>query len=122
MHRNVIRHGLTGPGPRVSSSESPHPWRQTEKSAKPEQDGAKRSRQWWQRNIAGKGGCVMKMYGIGSNPGDDMDVCKCIVTLWHGGYSKQPSSRKSSLEVGDRWEAPDSPPRVFSRKIGVELS
>ncbi|GFS94044.1 putative transposase-like protein [Trichonephila clavipes] len=33
--------------------ESPHPWRQTKKGAKPEQDGAKRKRQWWQGNIAG---------------------------------------------------------------------
>ncbi|GFS78627.1 hypothetical protein TNCV_3148241 [Trichonephila clavipes] len=37
--------------------ESPHPWRQTEKSAKPEQDGAKPEqdgdRQWWQGNIVG---------------------------------------------------------------------
>ncbi|GFW30336.1 piggyBac transposable element-derived protein 2 [Trichonephila clavipes] len=36
-----------------SFKESPHPWRQTEESAKPEQDGAKRTRQWRQGNIAG---------------------------------------------------------------------
>ncbi|GFX01869.1 integrase catalytic domain-containing protein [Trichonephila clavipes] len=42
--------------------ESPHPWRQTKKGAKPEQDGAKRKRQWWQGNIAGLGGCIMKIY------------------------------------------------------------
>ncbi|GFY10661.1 hypothetical protein TNCV_2194821 [Trichonephila clavipes] len=23
--------------------------------------------------------------GLGSNPGEDMDVCKCIVPSWHGG-------------------------------------
>ncbi|GFT27126.1 hypothetical protein TNCV_4676381 [Trichonephila clavipes] len=33
--------------------ESPHPWRRTEKSAKSEQDGAKRNQQWQQENIAG---------------------------------------------------------------------
>ncbi|GFU78858.1 hypothetical protein TNCV_4491701 [Trichonephila clavipes] len=42
--------------------------------------------------------------GLGSNPGEDMDVCKCIVPSGQekGGYCKQPSSRKSSREVGGR--------------------
>ncbi|GFT17503.1 hypothetical protein TNCV_4807461 [Trichonephila clavipes] len=24
-------------------------------------------------------------YNLGSNPGEGMDVCKCIVPVWHGG-------------------------------------
>ncbi|GFX25962.1 hypothetical protein TNCV_2303441 [Trichonephila clavipes] len=36
-----------------SLEENPHPWRQTEKSAKQERDGAKRKQQWRQVNIAG---------------------------------------------------------------------
>ncbi|GFW68326.1 striatin-3 [Trichonephila clavipes] len=38
---------------RAELQESPHPWRQTEKSAKTEQDGAKCNRQWQQGYIAG---------------------------------------------------------------------
>ncbi|GFV79203.1 uncharacterized protein TNCV_1817501 [Trichonephila clavipes] len=26
-----------------------------------------------------------KLQGMGSNPREDRDVCKCIVSLWHGG-------------------------------------
>ncbi|GFU19168.1 hypothetical protein TNCV_4397551 [Trichonephila clavipes] len=40
------------------------------------------------------------------------------------GYSEQPSSRKSSREVGggeERWKAPDHP-QVSSLKIEVEMS
>ncbi|GFW48585.1 hypothetical protein TNCV_4241661 [Trichonephila clavipes] len=40
--------------------------------------------------------------GLGSNPGEGIDICKCIVTLRHGDTLKQPSSRKSSREVGGR--------------------
>ncbi|GFV93957.1 hypothetical protein TNCV_3573101 [Trichonephila clavipes] len=38
---------------RNPNEESSHPWRQTEKSAKPEQDGAKRNRQWREGKIVG---------------------------------------------------------------------
>ncbi|GFV32701.1 hypothetical protein TNCV_3890601 [Trichonephila clavipes] len=35
--------------------------------------------------------------GLGSDPGEDMDVCKCIMPSRHGGTL---NSRKSSREVG----------------------
>ncbi|GFW06826.1 hypothetical protein TNCV_3289261 [Trichonephila clavipes] len=52
-----------------------------------------------------------------------MDVCKCIVPLWHGGT--QNSSRAASplvmlVKGEDRWKASDPSPRVFSLKIRVE--
>ncbi|GFV28449.1 uncharacterized protein TNCV_3984001 [Trichonephila clavipes] len=49
-------------------------------------------------------------YGLGSNPGEDMDVCKCIVPLRHGGTlnSRQAASPLVWLVEGEeRWEAPD---------------
>ncbi|GFX23893.1 hypothetical protein TNCV_2729981 [Trichonephila clavipes] len=36
--------------------------------------------------------------GLGLNPGEDMDVCKCIVPLWHGGTLN--SRRVASRVVG----------------------
>ncbi|GFX30101.1 uncharacterized protein TNCV_2618121 [Trichonephila clavipes] len=62
--------------------------------------------------------------GLGLNPGEDMDVCKCIVPSWHGGTlnSRRASSPLVRLMGGEeRWEAPD-PPRVFSLKIGGKPS
>ncbi|GFW30599.1 hypothetical protein TNCV_455371 [Trichonephila clavipes] len=59
--------------------------------------------------------------GPGFNPGEGMDVCKCIVPLCHGSTLK---SRKSSREVGGKGREVGGPslPRVFSLKIGVEPS
>ncbi|GFS57610.1 cullin-4A [Trichonephila clavipes] len=48
--------------------------------------------------------------GLGSNPGEDMDVCKCIVPLRHGGIlnSRRAASPLVWLVEGEeRWEAPD---------------
>ncbi|GFW56106.1 uncharacterized protein TNCV_106521 [Trichonephila clavipes] len=48
--------------------------------------------------------------GLGSNPGEDMDVCKCIVPLRHWGTlnSRRAASPLVSLVDGEeRWEAPD---------------
>ncbi|GFX70196.1 uncharacterized protein TNCV_4616341 [Trichonephila clavipes] len=62
--------------------------------------------------------------GLGSNPGEDMDVCNCIVPSWHGGTlnSRRAASPLVRLVEGeDRWEAPDHP-RVSSFKIGVKPS
>ncbi|GFT28619.1 uncharacterized protein TNCV_4832091 [Trichonephila clavipes] len=44
--------------------------------------------------------------------GEDMDVCKCIVPLWHGGTLN--SRRAASplvwlMEGEERWKAPDHP-------------
>ncbi|GFV42990.1 uncharacterized protein TNCV_2661851 [Trichonephila clavipes] len=54
--------------------------------------------------------------GLGSNPEEDMEVCKCIVPSLHG--STLNSHRAASplvrlVEVEERWEIPDHP-RVFS--------
>ncbi|GFV79652.1 uncharacterized protein TNCV_1724771 [Trichonephila clavipes] len=81
------------------------------KGAKPEQDGAKRKRQWWQGNIA----------ELGSNPGQDMDVCKCIVPLRHGDIlnSHRVTSPVVRLVEGEvRWEAPDHPQGVLPQNCG----
>ncbi|GFY24360.1 uncharacterized protein TNCV_1014091 [Trichonephila clavipes] len=48
--------------------------------------------------------------GLGSNPGEDMDVCKCIVHLRHG--STLSSHRAANplvrlVEGEERWEASD---------------
>ncbi|GFV08347.1 uncharacterized protein TNCV_327811 [Trichonephila clavipes] len=54
--------------------------------------------------------------GLGSNPGEDMDVCNCKVPLRHGGTL---NSRRGAgplvwlVEGEERWEAPGHP-RVFS--------
>ncbi|GFX83489.1 uncharacterized protein TNCV_324381 [Trichonephila clavipes] len=58
--------------------------------------------------------------GLGSNPGEGMDVCKCIVLSRHGGTlnSRRAASPLMRLVEGEkRWEANDHSP-----KIGVEPS
>ncbi|GFV61071.1 uncharacterized protein TNCV_1972461 [Trichonephila clavipes] len=47
--------------------------------------------------------------GLGLNPGEDMDVCKCIVPLRQGGTlnSRRAASLVWLVEGQDRWEAPD---------------
>ncbi|GFT28120.1 uncharacterized protein TNCV_645031 [Trichonephila clavipes] len=48
--------------------------------------------------------------GLGSNPGEDMDVCKCLVPSRHGGTlnSRRDASPLVRLVGGEeRWEAPD---------------
>ncbi|GFX55513.1 uncharacterized protein TNCV_268011 [Trichonephila clavipes] len=47
---------------------------------------------------------------VGSNSGEDMVVCKCIVPSWHGGTlnSRRAASPLVRLVEGEeRWEAPD---------------
>ncbi|GFU89993.1 uncharacterized protein TNCV_2438801 [Trichonephila clavipes] len=59
---------------------------------------------------------------LGSNPGEETDVCKCIVPSRHGGTlnSRRAASSLVRLVEGEkRWEAPDHP-REFSLKIGVK--
>ncbi|GFU77764.1 cullin-4A [Trichonephila clavipes] len=54
--------------------------------------------------------------GLGSNPGEDMDVCKCLVPSRHGGTLN--SRRASTPLVGlveERCEAPDHPQGVISQ-------
>ncbi|GFX66405.1 hypothetical protein TNCV_343791 [Trichonephila clavipes] len=47
------------------------------------------------------------LLGLGSNPGENMDVCKSIVPLRHGGTlnSRQATSPLVRL-VEEKWEAP----------------
>ncbi|GFU00737.1 hypothetical protein TNCV_4818931 [Trichonephila clavipes] len=52
--------------------------------------------------------------GLGSNPGEDMDVCKCIVHKIVGGGVVE--------EGGDSWEASLTTSRVLSVKTKVELN
>ncbi|GFV13120.1 uncharacterized protein TNCV_4070601 [Trichonephila clavipes] len=57
---------------------------------------------------------------LGSNSGEDMVVCKCIVPMRHGGTlnSRRVASPLVWLVDGvERWEAPDHP-QVFSLKLG----
>ncbi|GFY17813.1 uncharacterized protein TNCV_1075481 [Trichonephila clavipes] len=56
--------------------------------------------------------------------GEDMDVCKCVVSSRHGGTVKRSRvaiSIVKLVEGEERWEVRDHP-RVFSLKIGVEPS
>ncbi|GFT97944.1 hypothetical protein TNCV_2168351 [Trichonephila clavipes] len=58
--------------------------------------------------------------GLGSNPGEDMDVCKCIVPFRHAGTlnSRRASSLLVWLEEGvERWETPEHP-RCPPSKLG----
>ncbi|GFX81494.1 uncharacterized protein TNCV_4509011 [Trichonephila clavipes] len=62
--------------------------------------------------------------GLGSNPGEDMDVCKCIVASRHGCTlnSRRAASPLVRLVEGkERWEASDHP-RGFSLNIEVKPS
>ncbi|GFW97408.1 uncharacterized protein TNCV_4990851 [Trichonephila clavipes] len=62
--------------------------------------------------------------GLGSNPGEDMDVSKCIVPFRHEGTlnSRRAASPLMWLVEGvERWDVPDHP-QVSSLKIGVETS
>ncbi|GFX19356.1 uncharacterized protein TNCV_3014951 [Trichonephila clavipes] len=54
--------------------------------------------------------------GSGCEPGEDMDVCKCIVSLQHGGTinSRRAASSLVRLTEGEeRWEASDHPHGVL---------
>ncbi|GFX48075.1 uncharacterized protein TNCV_4114101 [Trichonephila clavipes] len=58
---------------------------------------------------------------MGSNPGEDMDVCECIVPSRYG--STLNSCRAASplvrlVEVEERWEAPDYLKVVLPQKWG----
>ncbi|GFU08662.1 hypothetical protein TNCV_1995071 [Trichonephila clavipes] len=58
------------------------------------------------------------------NPGEGMDVCKCIMPLWHGStlINHRAASPLVRLVEGEkRWDASDHP-RVFSLKTEVEPS
>ncbi|GFX23452.1 cullin-4A [Trichonephila clavipes] len=53
---------------------------------------------------------------LGWNPGEDIDVCKCIVTSRHGGTlnSRQAASPLMRLVEGEeRWEIPERPQGIL---------
>ncbi|GFW51990.1 uncharacterized protein TNCV_1189201 [Trichonephila clavipes] len=55
---------------------------------------------------------------LGSNPGEDMDVCECKVPSRHGGTlnTRRAASPLVRLVEGkERWEAPDQPHDVLSK-------
>ncbi|GFU41308.1 uncharacterized protein TNCV_3011321 [Trichonephila clavipes] len=54
--------------------------------------------------------------GLGSNPGEDMNICKCIVPSRHGGTlnSRRAASPLVRLvKREERWEVPDHPQGVL---------
>ncbi|GFV54478.1 uncharacterized protein TNCV_2865621 [Trichonephila clavipes] len=58
---------------------------------------------------------------MGSNPGEDNDVCKCIVPSRHGSTL---NSRRAAnplvrlVTVDEKWEAPDPPAGSSPSKLG----
>ncbi|GFT22443.1 uncharacterized protein TNCV_3274121 [Trichonephila clavipes] len=59
--------------------------------------------------------------GLGSNPGEDMDVCKRIVPSQHGGTlnsCRSASSLVRLVEGEERWEDPDHPQGVLPQNWG----
>ncbi|GFV90927.1 cullin-4A [Trichonephila clavipes] len=60
-------------------------------------------------------------FGLGSNPGEYKDVCKCIVPSRHGDTlnSRQATSPLVRLvERDERWEAPGHPSDVLPQNSG----
>ncbi|GFX47415.1 uncharacterized protein TNCV_1734021 [Trichonephila clavipes] len=61
------------------------------------------------------------LLGLGSNPGEDMDVCKCIVPSCHGGTlnNHRAASPLVRLVEGEQmWEAPDQSQGVLPQNWG----
>ncbi|GFU19793.1 DDE_3 domain-containing protein [Trichonephila clavipes] len=69
-------------------------------------------------------GIIPGIRGLGSKPGEDMDVCKCIVPSWHGGTlnSRRITSPLVWLVEGEeRWEASDHPQSVLPLNWGEPI-
>ncbi|GFW77334.1 uncharacterized protein TNCV_924501 [Trichonephila clavipes] len=59
--------------------------------------------------------------GLGSNLGEDMDVCKCIVPLRLGGTLNSRRAASPLLRLGEekeRWKAPDPSQGVLPQNCG----
>ncbi|GFX29382.1 hypothetical protein TNCV_3997581 [Trichonephila clavipes] len=57
--------------------------------------------------------CSLLATGLGSNPGEGMDICKCIEPLQYGGTlnsCRAACSLVRLVEEEKRWEASDPPP------------
>ncbi|GFU67964.1 uncharacterized protein TNCV_2823071 [Trichonephila clavipes] len=78
------------------------------------------------KSIAGDLKHNILMIILGWNPGEDMDVCKCIVPSQHGGTFNNRRAANPlirSVTVDDRWEAPDPPQGVLPQnRSGTELN
>ncbi|GFW56814.1 uncharacterized protein TNCV_160441 [Trichonephila clavipes] len=64
---------------------------------------------------------LRKFSGLGSNPGEDMGACKCIVPARHGGTlnNRRAASPLVWLVEGEeRWEASDHPQSVLPLNWG----
>ncbi|GFV41163.1 hypothetical protein TNCV_1102261 [Trichonephila clavipes] len=57
---------------------------------------------------------IAMLWGLGSNPGEDMDVCKNIMPLRHGGILN--SCQATNVE--ERREASDHPHSVLPQNWG----
>ncbi|GFX70596.1 cullin-4A [Trichonephila clavipes] len=62
--------------------------------------------------------------GLGLNPGEDMDICECIVPLRLGGTLNSRCAASPLVRLGEeRWEAPDHPQGVlFLNWVETELN
>ncbi|GFW65046.1 uncharacterized protein TNCV_393121 [Trichonephila clavipes] len=61
-------------------------------------------------------------WGKSSNPGEDMDVCKCIVPSRNGGTlnsSRTANPLVRSVQGEERWEASCPPPGYSPSKMGL---
>ncbi|GFV22200.1 hypothetical protein TNCV_2674421 [Trichonephila clavipes] len=59
--------------------------------------------------------------GLDSNPGEDIDVCKRLVSSSHGGtlnIRRATSSLVKLVAGNERWENPDPPPGCSPSKLG----
>ncbi|GFT36095.1 hypothetical protein TNCV_4774341 [Trichonephila clavipes] len=63
--------------------------------------------------------CCMS-YGLSSNPGEGMDVCECIVPLWHETLNNRRATSPSRevCEKEGEGEIPDSPSGCLPQKLG----
>ncbi|GFV74343.1 uncharacterized protein TNCV_5127861 [Trichonephila clavipes] len=101
---------------------SPYIEEQTRASSKNTRSRSIQQQNWQER----KGGensnksISLEILGLGSNSREDMDVCKCIVPLWHEGTlnSRRAASPLMGLVEGvERWEALTTP-RCPPSKLG----
>ncbi|GFT18253.1 hypothetical protein TNCV_710631 [Trichonephila clavipes] len=76
---------------------------------------------FWRRPGPTQGCRAIEEEGLGSNPGEDMDVCQCIEPLRHQGTlnRRQVASPLMWLVEGEeRWEATGNPPGFSPFKLG----
>ncbi|GFW00049.1 uncharacterized protein TNCV_3568391 [Trichonephila clavipes] len=99
-------------------------WKNREKGGKKKRT-RKRRKTSLEKTRAGRfrkrRGESQSFFGLGSNPGEGMAVCECIVPPRHGGSlkSRQAASPLVRLVEGEeRWKAPDHPQGVLPQNWG----